>query len=382
MQELRAPQVQTADPAMSVLAAIGKPALAALGLCSREEHDDEVRARCTRALGLTKLAEAKEQLVALAGRDDLHDRTVAELAIALSSAGDLRALTLLARFVHGDDPSSHSAATALFELDPAYYQRLPESSQVAYALAIADAGWLKTQHAQTFSAHAPALAKILSKRMRSGQLELNGKAIGVGRWFLLLGRLGSADNAPEVVAMAQSLASEAARSAALDLLAQWRSPLGLSIAVTMIREGLSQNQKGRSPALASAGRYLHTLANQQDAAAQKAIGALWLASDGRNGIRCELVFGYASMTPAPPASEVAALLASPCRHDLTILLDRPERGLIDGLVAFLHAPAADAETVRLAREALAWQCAGRLRSPLCQKAAPLLRGVPRPSHPD
>src|SRR4051794_21699206 len=78
MQDLRAAQSQKHTPAVTVLGAIGKPALAILGPCIRDEKDDAIRARCARALGLTKLEVAQEQLLALLAREDLQENTVAE----------------------------------------------------------------------------------------------------------------------------------------------------------------------------------------------------------------------------------------------------------------------------------------------------------------
>ena len=392
MRELREPHWQQHSPAVTVLGAIGIPALTVLGQCATSESDDEIRARCTRAMGLIQSDVAKEQLLKLAAREDLRENTIAELSIALAASPNPRALPLLARFVKGDDHQSHSAATALFEIDPGYYVQLTQSQQVAYALAIADAGYLKTHHPTEFAATAPALANILVKPMRNGQLALDGKEIIPGRWLLLLGRVGSVDQSADVVAMAQRQPSESVRSGALDLLAEWRSPLGLGIAIESIRTALSQRSYTYSPAASSGAQFLRRLSAHHDPAARQALGSLWRDSGGlpgspypvdvRKGVRCELVWSLRNMTPTPPATEVAELLTSRCAHDLTILLNQPEPKLIDGLVVFLRRPTSDVGLVQSVREALAWQCAGRLKQPVCRNAAPFLRGVRRPSHPD
>ena len=392
MKDLREPFWQKHSPAVTVLGEMGLPALAELTQCATSESDDEIRSRCTRAMGLTKTDLAKEQLLTLAAREDLRESTITELSIALAASPSPRALPLLARFVKGDDHQSHSAATALFEIDSGYYVQLSPLQQVAYALAIADAGYLKTHHPTEFGATAPALAKILVKSMRSGQLALDGKEMIPGRWLLLLGRVGSVDQAADVVAIAQSQPSESVRSGALDLLAEWRSPLGLGIAIESIRTALSQRSYAYSPAASSGAQFLRRLSAQQDPAARQALGSLWRDSGGlpgspypvevRKGVRCELVWSFRNMTPIPPATEVAELLTSRCAHDMTILLNHPEPKLIDGLVVFLRRPTSDPGLVQAVREALAWQCAGRLKRPMCQSAAPFLQGVRRPSHPD
>lgn len=392
MKDLREPFWQKHNPAVTVLGEIGTPALTAVAQCAASESDDEIRARCTRAMGLTKTDEAKEHLLKLAAREDLRESTIAELSIALAASPSPRALPLLARFVKGDDHQSRSAATALFEVDPGYYVQLSPVQQVAYALAIADAGYLKTYHPTEFAATAPALAQILVKSMRNGQMALDGKEIIPGRWLLLLGRVGGVDLAADVVAIAQSQPSESVRSGVLDLLTEWRSPLGLGIAEEAIRSVFSQRSYSYNFAASSGARLLRRLSAQQDLAARKALGSLWRDSRGlpgapypvdvRRGVRCELVWSFRNMTPIPPATEVAELLTSRCAHDMTILLDHPEPKLIDGLVVFLRRPTSDAGLVQAVREALAWQCAGRLKRPMCQSAAPFLQGVRRPSHPD
>ena len=134
---------------------------------------------------------------------------------------------------------------------------------------------MKTHHPTEFAATAPALANILVKPMRNGQLALDGKDIIPGRWLLLLGRVGSVDQSADVVAMAQSQPIESVRSGALDLLAEWRSPLGLGIAVESIRASLSHRPYTYSLAVSSAARFLRRLSGEQDPAARMALGSLW-----------------------------------------------------------------------------------------------------------
>ena len=83
------------------------------------------------------------------------------------------------------------------------------------------------------------------------------------------------------------------------------------------------------------------------------------------------------MRPRPPAVEVAQLLDGPCEHDLTILLNTPEREFIADLIRYLQQPKAQRPQSDAAMRALAWQCAARLHRAVCQSAAPFLRGVRR-----
>ncbi len=294
--------------------------------------------------------------------------------------------------LRGDDHHSRSVAAALFDLDRSYYTRLPDAAQLAYAVAIADMGFLKVHRTAEFLAHAPALAQILLSHLRRGETTLDGKPVYLGRWFHLLGQLGNPSLSADAVAVAELLQrnhpdqQDVILHSVLQLLADWRSPLGLPIAESIFLSALSQPVPRRSLSLSQASHYLRAQANQGSVDAQRLAASLWQKFHGRSELRCELIGTLHAMQPSPPATEIAPLLDSRCHHDMTIVLDIPNRQWIADLASYLRRKdldrSRDAESIRLCREALAWQCVGRMREPACRLAAPLLRGVRKPSHPD
>lgn len=404
MQDLQRPNWQKHDLAIGVLAGQGKASRSALRSCVMTEPDDAVRSRCVRALGMQDSDEASQILLAALAQSNLKEDTVSALASACAAKGLSAALPLLSRFVLADDVASHSAAIAMFQLDPHYYVKLPTEQQVAYAVGVADTPFLKTHrpHAEAFSATAGSLAEILVTHLRSGRVTLAGREVLMIRWLHLFGQLGSAVHAKEILDIALFEGSDAARTSVLELLSQWQSPLGIPLAVEILRDALSQQTFAHASVTAQAGRYLRRMSAAKNAEARAALTALWKQSGTqpssgsavgtvgswnipdrvRKGVRCQLVWSYRSMTPTPAAIEVAELLDSPCAHDLTILLNIPDRQLIDGLIAFLRFPPPDPELFSAARTALAWQCGRRLTQPMCRRAAWYLRGGPLPSHPD
>lgn len=401
VRDARDPAWQKHNPAITVLGLWGQPAVDPLDQCVQTEKDDEARARCVRALGEVHTALASERLLYWAAQTDLGPSTISALAIALGQAKDQRALPLLGRFVVDDEFPSHSAAITLFELDPTYYTRLPLPNQVAYAVGVADTGFLKEHYSATFQTHAPSLAKILAEQIKSGNWALHGKDILLIRWLHLLEQVGSAAHAADVYSLWPKIQDDSGRSSVLSLLSKWHAPLAVTEAQQVIAQSLSNPQLDHSLAVSSAGRYLRTLAADGNGEAALALGTLWQASGSsvpstpkesaaeqassvrrRQGVRCLLVFSYHHIKPMPPATEVAALIDSPCRHDMSILLDTPDPYLVDGLVLALSKARKDAADTDALRSALAWQCAKRLRLAVCKKAAPYLQGVRRPSHED
>lgn len=410
MQDLRQPLWTLHDPAMAVLTAQGSLALPSLRSCVMTESVDEARARCVRALGMQDGEDVKQTIFTVLGQPDLTDSTVSALSSVVAAKGLRDALPLLHRFVRGDDFASHSVAMAMFQLDPHDYVKLPSAQQVAYAVGIADSPFLKTHrmYSAAFASTAPRLAEILVDHLRLGRVSLAGKEVLMIRWLHLVGQLASSVHAKAVLEIALFDGSEAARASVLGLLAEWNSPLGIPLAVEIFRDALSQPTFARSAVIDQAGRYLRRLSAAQQPDARAALSALWkesgassplgiaagtgaLAAAGvpvqipdrvRKGVRCQLVWSYRSMTPTPAAIEVAELVDSPCAHDMTILLDTPDRQLTDGLIAFLRFPPPDPDLFTAARTALAWQCGRRLKLSMCRHAAWYLRGVPLPSHPD
>lgn len=408
MQDLQQPLWQKHDPAIAVLGALGSAARSALQACVQRVSDDEARARCVRALGMHDSDEAKQILLTTLAQSDLKENTVSALASVVAAKGITAALPLLSRFVVGDDFASHSAAIAMFQLDPHYYVKLPQDQQVAYAVGVADTPFLKTHrlHSAAFSATAQPLAELLLNHLRLGRVTLAGRAVLMIRWLHLVGQLAAPVHAKAVLDIALFDGSDAARTSALGLLATWQSPLGIPLAVETIRDALAQQTFMHTALLAEAGRYLRRLSEAKHPEARAALSALWKESGGnsgsgigvstsvgtsvsvripdrvRKGVRCQLVWSYRGMTPTPAVIEVAELLDSPCAHDLTILLDHPDPQLTDGLIAYLRFPPPDPELFTAARTALAWQCGRRLKLPMCRRAAFYLHGVPLPSHPD
>ncbi len=294
--------------------------------------------------------------------------------------------------LRGDDHHSRRVASSLFDLDREYYTRLPESAQLAYAVAIADMGYLKVHRTAEFDAAAPALAQVMLTHLRRGVTTLDGKEVYLGRWFLLLGRLGNPALAADAVFVSELMLrnhpdkQDVILHSVLSLLTSWRSPLGLPIAESIFQSALTQTAPRHSLALAEASHYLSLQSNQGNVEARRLAASLWQKFDGHPELRCDLIGALHSMQPGPPATEIAPLLASGCHHDLTIVMDIPNPQWIADLSAYLRRKdldrTRDAESIRLCREALAWQCVGRLRQPFCLRAAPLLRGVRKPSHPD
>ncbi|MBL9040981.1 MAG: HEAT repeat domain-containing protein [Myxococcales bacterium] len=412
VQDARDPAWQKHNPAITVLGLIGEPSVAPIDHCIGTEKDDEARARCVRALGENHTTSARERLLHWAAQHDLGPNTTSALASALGSTKDPRALPLLGRFVIDDGFPSHSAAIALFDIDPSYYTRLPTAKQVAYAVGIADTGYLQVHHSATFLAHAPALARILAQHIRSGNVALGGKDVLLSRWLHLLEQVGSAAQAQDVLSVLQHQTDDAVQSRVFRVLLAWHSPLGLAEAQNLVRSAIEKSNFEGTLAVDSACTYLRGLAADRNGEAAAALFALWQfnglpetrsaqppqtpspSSTGgslpngpasaklRASIRCLLVWSYQGMRPRPPAVEVAELLESPCHHDMSILLNTPDPYLIDGIVDYLGHHRKETGQGSILRSALAWQCAKRFQLAPCKKAAPYLQGVRRPVHED
>jgi len=354
--------------AASVLGALGRTAVPALRTCIDAMRDDLRTAMCARALWLTRTSDGSTLLLELTRRAALGPETRSELALAIADLRLVAALPALEAWLHeADEPSQASAALALFALAPERWLSLAPPLQLRIAMALADRGYndqaLRTSAA--FLAQAPQLARVLIRALPEG-------AAPTRRILFLLSRIGSPALAPEVAAFFGS-SGDPASVAALPLLGQWSSPLAVA---TLRTRTASPSQE----LAAEAARYLGTLAAAGNLEASTTLLELWRGNTNAT-TRCALGPAMVRNGVLPPAVELAALLDSPCRHDMTIVWASTEPRLIDELTMWLAAHPSDVARDNVVT-ALAWQCAHRAKVAACRPARRWLKDIARPTHPD
>lgn len=349
------------------LGRMGAPALPALAECARKETDPTVAGMCIRALGLTNLPEADALILEAARRADLAGDALTYAAMALGKRKPAGAVPILEAWIdRPDEAESAAGAIGVFQVDPERFRAMSPERRVRYAFALGDRGhtWPEVRDSAAYRAQRAELMALCAAGLRSGALK-PVKAL------LALRNEGDASAAPDVAAFLEGAEPADFRNA-LGVLEKWKAPDGIPAAIKAL--AAAEPREREAPA-----RYLALFPD--DEKVREGLRAAWAAS-AEPDARCPLALPMVRSGVEPDAVELAQLLGSRCRHDLTIAWDGLVPARVARLVEYLARAAKDDPARPLALKALEWQCAGRTKQAECKGAAKWVKGAARPSHPD
>lgn len=352
--------------ASEALGRLGQPALESLAQCARTEADMTVAGMCVRALELTGLAEASVPILEAARRKDLSSDGISYAAIAIGKRRLAEAVPVLEQWLdRAQDSEAASGAIALFQVDPERFRSLTPKRRLAYAAAMGDRAhtWKEVRESEAYRRQIGELMALCAAALKSGELAPIPA-------LLALRNAGGPENAPDVAAFLETAGPADFRNA-LDVLQKWEAPHGIPAAVRALS---AEDRRSVDEAARYLGRF------KDDERARKALRDAWAGAKDEDA-RCTLAFPMARMGLEPDAVELAQLLASRCRHDMTILWDRLVPARVSRLVEYLNSAKKDDPMRAAVQEALEWQCAQR-KETACKPAAKHVKGARRPSHPD
>jgi hypothetical protein len=155
----------------------------------------------------------------------------------------------------------------------------------------------------------------------------------------------------------------------VELLGRWESPLGIPAAVKALASADPRS-------LEEVARYLRLFPAEEKV--RQALKQAWEAAPGAEA-RCPLAFALVRIGQEPDAVELAALLRSRCRHDMTIL-GQARAARVARLVEWLATAKATTRATRGARgPGVAVRAA---QAAPCRAAAPVRQGRAAAVAPD